>query len=69
MHEEAQEISRLCRALAVPTAINKRWSTDFVHNRLAESYRFHILNIIENYSCECISLSYQPPSVFENKIA
>ena len=53
MHEEAQEISRLCRALAVPTAINKRWSTDFVHDRLAESYRFHILNITELSTTQC----------------
>lgn len=41
-------------AMAVPTAANERWSLDFVSDQLACGRRFRILNVIDDYSRECV---------------
>ena len=38
--------------MLVPTAVNQRWSMDFVSDQLANGRRFRILNIVDDYSRE-----------------
>ena len=45
---------RRCVA-ATPSAVNQRWSMDFVHDPLSDGRRFRILNIIDDFSRECIA--------------
>ena len=40
--------------LPLPTARNQRWSLDFVSDQLANGRRFRILNIVDDYSRECV---------------
>ena len=40
--------------MIVPTGLNQRWSFDFVSDQLADGRRFRILNIIDDYSRECV---------------
>ena len=40
--------------MAVPTVANERWSLDFVSDQLACGRRFRILNVIDDYSRECV---------------
>lgn len=38
----------------VPTAPNDRWSMDFVHDRLVNGRRLRMLNIVDDYTRECL---------------
>ena len=40
--------------MAVPNAVNERWSMDFVSDQLANGRRFRVLKIVDDYSRECI---------------
>lgn len=40
--------------MTVPTAINERWSLDFVHDQLADGRRIRILNIVDDFSRKCV---------------
>lgn len=40
--------------MLLPTKPNERWSMDFVSDQLSNSRRFRILNIVDDYSRECI---------------
>ena len=40
--------------MVTPSALNERWSMDFVHDQLGDGRRFRILNIIDDYSRECV---------------
>lgn len=40
--------------LALPKALNQCWSLDFVSDQLANGRRFRVLNIVDNYSRECV---------------
>ena len=40
--------------LSVPSALNQRWSLDFVSDQLANGRRFRVLNIVDDYSRECV---------------
>ncbi len=40
--------------IAVPLSVNERWSMDFVSDQLANGRRFRILNIVDDYSRECV---------------
>ncbi len=40
--------------MLVPTAVNQRWSMDFVSDQLANGRRFRILNIVDDYSREIV---------------
>ena len=40
--------------MVVHTAINESWSVDFVGDQLADGRRFRILNIIDDFSRECV---------------
>lgn len=40
--------------IAVPMRANERWSMDFVHDQLANGRRFRVLNIVDDFSRECV---------------
>jgi putative transposase len=42
--------------MAVPTALNQRWSLDFVSDTLADGRRFRILCIVDDFSRECLAV-------------
>lgn len=41
--------------MAVPQGPNQRWSLDFVYDSLASGRRFRILNVIDDFSRECLA--------------
>ena len=41
--------------LAVPQAINQRWSLDFVSDQLVNGRRFRILVVIDDFNSECLA--------------
>lgn len=41
--------------MLVPMAPNQRWSLDFVSDSLACGRRFRMLNVIDDYSRECLA--------------
>ena len=40
--------------MLVPDAANQRWSVDFMSDQLANGRRFRILNIVDDYTRECV---------------
>ena len=38
-----------------PTGPNQRWSLDFVHDRIADGGRFRVLNIVDDFTRECLA--------------
>jgi putative transposase len=40
--------------MVVPTAVNERWSMDFVSDQLANGRRFRVLNIVDDFSREYV---------------
>jgi putative transposase len=40
--------------MLVPDRINERWSMDFVSDQLANGRRFRVLNIVDDFSRECV---------------
>lgn len=40
--------------MLVPDAANQRWSVDFMSDQLASGRRFRILNIVDDYTRECV---------------
>ena len=40
--------------LAVPEAAGQRWSMDFVSDQLADGRRFRVLNVIDDFTRECV---------------
>jgi putative transposase len=65
LYREEQLMLRRCRGrkrargtrmpLAVPTAIDQRWSLDFVADALSDGRRFRILNVVDDFSRECLT--------------
>jgi putative transposase len=49
-----KKLSRPHLPMAVPDPVNQRWSMDFVSDRLANGRRFRILNLVNDYSRECV---------------
>jgi len=41
--------------MTLPTALNQRWSLDFVSDTLADGRRFRILCIVDDFSRECLA--------------
>ena len=60
--EEGLQVStktrkKLVRArvpMLVPKAVNERWSIDFVSDQLASGRRFRSLNVVDDFSRECV---------------
>ncbi len=42
--------------MAAPRAVNERWSMDFQHDMLATKQRFRTLNIVDDFSRECLTI-------------
>ncbi len=40
--------------MVVPTRANERWSLDFVSDQLANGRRIRVLNVVDDYSRECV---------------
>ena len=40
--------------MPVPTQANERWSVDLMSDQLANGRRFRILNLIDNFSRQCV---------------
>ncbi len=40
--------------MAVPHAANKRWSVDFMSDQLANGRRFRVLNVVDDFTRECV---------------
>lgn len=40
--------------MLVPDTVNQRWSIDFVSDQLANGRRFRVLNVVDDYSRECV---------------
>lgn len=50
-----KHLSRPRMPLPAPSAVNQRWSLDFVSDQLASGRRFRVLNIVDEYSRECVA--------------
>ena len=46
--------------LPLATALNQRWSMDFVADRLENGRRFRILTVVDQFSRECVALRAKP---------
>jgi putative transposase len=40
--------------MAVPDGVNERWSLDFVSDQLANGRRFRVLNVVDDFSRQCV---------------
>jgi len=40
--------------MLIPNRVDERWSLDFMSDQLANGRRFRVLNIVDDYSRECI---------------
>ena len=49
-----KKLDRPRRTLPSPTALDERWSMDFVHDRLESNRGFRVLNILDDCSRECL---------------
>lgn len=49
-----KKITRPRVPLAVPSAVNERWSVDFVADQLANGRRFRVFNVVDDFSRECV---------------
>ena len=38
-----------------PTGVNERWSVDFIHDQLGSGSRFRVLNVVDDFSRECLA--------------
>jgi putative transposase len=41
--------------LALPVKVNQRWSMDFMSDALADGRRFRVLNVVDDFSRECLA--------------
>ena len=44
------------RPLQTPSMLNERWSMDFVSDFLQDGRRFRVLNVIDDFSSECVAV-------------
>ena len=49
-----QKITRPRVPMPVPTKANERWSADFMSDQLANGRRLRILNLIDDFSRQCV---------------
>ena len=41
--------------MIIPDAVNERWSMDFLHDQLSNGRRIRVLNVIDDYSRQCLA--------------
>jgi putative transposase len=49
-----KKLKRAYQPMTLPQKMNQRWSMDFVADQLSGGGRFRVLNVIDDYSRECI---------------
>jgi hypothetical protein len=54
--KQRKKLTRPRIPMEVPDAVNQRWSIDFVSDQLANGRRFRVLNIVDDFSRECVEL-------------
>jgi putative transposase len=52
--KERKKLVRPRVPMLVPNAVNERWSIDFVSDQLANRRRFLVLNVVDDFSRECV---------------
>jgi len=56
--------------ILVEAKVNARWSLDFIHDQLAQGWRFRILEIVDDFTRECLAAipdtSIQASGLFAN---
>jgi putative transposase len=52
--KKVRKLKRDRQPMAVPTGPVQRWSMDFVSDQLSDGRRFRVLNVIDEYSRECL---------------
>ena len=52
--QRRKKLQRPRVAMPLPTRVNERWSVDFVPNQLANGRRFRILNLVDDFSRQCV---------------
>ena len=52
--KKRKKLCPLRRVPMTPQRVNECWSMDFVHDELSDGRRFRVLNVVDNYSRECV---------------
>ncbi len=52
--KQRKRLSRPRVPMLVPDTVNQRWSLDFMSDQLANGRRFRILNVVDDYTRECV---------------
>ena len=52
--KKRKKLTRPRVPMLVPTRCNERWSIDFVSDQLADGRRFRVLNVVDDFSRECV---------------
>lgn len=52
--KKRKKLTRPRQPMELPTAVNQRWSMDFVSDQLSNGRRFRVLNIVDDYSREML---------------
>lgn len=52
--QRRKKLTRPRVPMLVPDSVNQRWSMDFMSDQLANGRRFRILNVVDDYSRECV---------------
>ena len=52
--KKRKKLCPLHRVPVPPQRVNECWSMDFVHDQLSDGRRFRVLNIVDNFSRECV---------------
>jgi putative transposase len=52
--KKRKKLNRPRLPMIVPDRVNERWSMDFVSDQLANGRRFRVLNIVDDFSRECV---------------
>lgn len=56
-------------ALPIPAAANQRWSMDFMTDALADGRRFRLLNVVDDWTRECLAIEVGRSLTGRNVIA
>lgn len=49
-----KKLSRPRIPMLLPSRRGERWSMDFVHDQLADGRRFRVMNVVDDYTRECV---------------
>ncbi len=52
--KQRKKLKRPRMPIELPQKVNQRWSMDFVSDQLADGRRFRILNVVDDFSRECV---------------